>query len=192
MKNFKFNLFSKLFMFSTLIGTIIVIIFNYKESHFLTYCMALPIVLVPFLLKKTIFCLDDIDTLIYNIFTFFAYFLGCVVSLYNITWWYDLLMHFVSGFAMGHAAMFILRKLKMYDCKNNLFNFIYCLFFTIGAAGMWEIGEYVVDLIIGTNLQHNLDTGVVDTMQDLICGTISGFIFSLIYSLKINSKKSAK
>ena len=57
---------------------------------------------------------------------------------------------------------------------------------------MWEIGEYVVDLIIGTNLQHNLDTGVVDTMQDLICGTIvgGGFAFYIWLDLYYQKYKS--
>lgn len=192
MKKNKFNLLNKMLMLGIVLGTVLVIIFDYKSSHLLTYCMSIPLVVVPFIFEKTRFKLKDIDKLVYYVFIFFAYFFGCVISLYNVTWWYDLVMHFVSGFIMGYTGIFILRKLNMYSDKNILFNFIYCLFFTAGAAGIWEIFEYMADVIIGTNLQHHLETGVVDTMQDLICGTASGLIFSFLIIFKSKIKKSAK
>ena len=41
--------------------------------------------------------------------------------------------------------------------------------------------EFGMDSITGSNLQHNLDTGVADTMWDMIAAFVGGFISSLIY-----------
>lgn len=192
MKKKRVKLLNIFLMIGILLGTLLIAIFNYKPSYLLTYCMAIPIVVVPFILDKTTFKLGSFDKAVYYSFSFFAYFLGSVVGLYNLAWWYDLLMHFISGFVIGYAGIYILDRLGMYRSKNSAFNFIYCLFFAIGVAGLWEIIEFLVDVFIGTNLQHNLETGVVDTMQDIICGTTSGFIFSLFIAFKDKFKRSGK
>lgn len=184
MKEKYIKLFGNLFMVGILLGTLLVALFNYKDSYLLTYCMSIPVVIAPFILDKMIFKLSDFDKFVYYSFAFFAYFLGSVVSLYNLTWWYDLLMHFISGFVIGYAGILLLDSFGMYQSDNRMFNFIYCLFFAIGVAGLWEIVEFLPDILIGTNLQHNLETGVVDTMQDIICGTTSGIIFAFVIALK--------
>ena len=67
----------------------------------------------------------------------------------------------------------------MYQGKNNIFNFIFILSFSIAVAGIWEIAEFSMDRFTGSNLQHWLDTGVIDTMEDIICGTLGGLVFAL-------------
>lgn len=192
MKKKCIELLNNFLIIGILLGTVLVAAFDYKSSYLLTYCMAIPVVVVPFIFNKTIFKFGNFDKTIYYAFSFFAYFLGSVVGLYNLIWWYDVLMHFISGFVVGYAAIFILDKLGMYDSKNGAFNFIYSLFFAIGVAGIWEIIEFLIDVVLGTNLQHSLDTGVVDTMQDIICGTTGGLIFSLFITFKDKFKRSGK
>ena len=46
----------------------------------------------------------------------------------------------------------------------------------MAVAGLWELAEYAINLVTGRDVQHVLDTGVGDTMQDmLVCmiGTIA-------------------
>ena len=46
----------------------------------------------------------------------------------------------------------------------------------MAVAGLWELAEYGINLLTGRDVQHVLDTGVADTMQDmLVCmlGTIA-------------------
>ena len=46
----------------------------------------------------------------------------------------------------------------------------------MAVAGLWELAEYGINLVTGRDVQHVLDTGVGDTMQDmLVCmiGTIA-------------------
>ena len=41
-------------------------------------------------------------------------------------------------------------------------------FGSMAVAGLWEICEYGVHALTGRDVQHVLDTGVSDTMQDMI------------------------
>lgn len=176
--------FNSLLIIAILGGTLFTAIFAYLPTHLATYFASILVVLVPICLEKTLFKMSEVDRLVYYLFVFFGYFLGSVVNLYNTTEWYDVLMHFVSGFVIGYFAIFVLKKLNMYKENNRLFNFIFCLFFAIGAAGIWEIAEFVMDQLMGSNVQHHLDTGVVDTMEDLICGSLGGLIFSTCVAFK--------
>lgn len=46
------KLFGNLFMIGTVLGTLLMATFYYKSSYLLTYCMAIPLVVAPFILKK--------------------------------------------------------------------------------------------------------------------------------------------
>ena len=72
---------------------------NNNHSRTLTYIAIFPILLVPFIINKTKYKLNDFETMMYYIFIFLADFLGCVVNLYNTIYWYDLLVHSLSGIA---------------------------------------------------------------------------------------------
>ena len=45
-----------------------------------------------------------------------------------------------------------------------------------------------MDSVFNMNLQHYKDTGVLDTMEDIIACSIGGFLASIIYSKKFNDK----
>lgn len=46
----------------------------------------------------------------------------------------------------------------------------------------WEVIEYVGDLLFNMNSQHNLETGVHDTMQDIIAALTGGIITHILAS----------
>ena len=46
-------------------------------------------------------------------------------------------------------------------------------------AVAWELFEYFMDTYVGMNLQHTLDTGVTDTMQDMLVALLGGFLSSI-------------
>lgn len=184
MNNTKIKFLNILLIIGIFGGTLLTAIFNYLPSHLATYWASILVVLVPIILKLTIFKLDDVDCLVYYIFVFFSYFIGSVINLYNTTEYYDVIMHFLSGFVISYFAIVVLKRLNMYKAGNRLFNFIFCVFFAAGAACVWEIAEFSIDQLTASNLQHNLDTGVIDTMGDMICGTVGGIIFSTYMILK--------
>ena len=95
------KILNQLFIILLLLGTLLVAVFAYLPSHLLTYFAVIPLVIIPDMLDKMKLNLEEKDKTIYFAFVFFAYFLGSVVNLYNITWWYDILMHFISGIVAG-------------------------------------------------------------------------------------------
>ena len=95
-----YNLLNKLLLILMNIGTVIVAIFEFSNQDFsrlITFVAIFPVLLVPFLLNKTKFKLNEFEICMYYLFIFLAEFLGCVVNLYNIILWYDLFVHFLSG-----------------------------------------------------------------------------------------------
>ncbi len=158
-------------------------IFNYQSSRLVTYFAVIPLVIIPFIFDKIIYETTEKEKIIYYIFIFFAYFLGCVVNLYNKTEYYDLIMHGISGIYTCIMAFIMYDKFKI---KNSpLVKFIFCFGFVFLVAGLWEIGEFSSDYLFHTNLQHSIETGVVDTMSDMISATI-GAIIVYVMALKIN------
>ena len=56
----------------------------------------------------------------------------------------------------------------------------------ISSAGVWEIIEFLGDCILGTNAQLG---SLRDTMEDIICGTIGGGLFSLYVGWQLKRAK---
>ena len=124
--------------------------------------------------------------LIYIIFMFLVHFIGSVVYLYNYVWWYDLFAHFISGILTSILALVILKWLRMYDNKNKLFNLIFMLSFAMMVALLWEFCEYAIDNLMGANMQHAIDTGVNDTMED----TLIAFLGCILTMIKYGFERS--
>ena len=147
------------------------------------------IILVFFLPR--IFCkifkfkISDTLEFAYIIFMICAHFIGSIVNLYNNTWWYDLFMHFVSGIVTTILALVILKWFNMYKKEKKLFNVLYMIMFTLLVASLWEFLEFGADTFLNMNVQHNIDTGVKDTMEDMLIAFL-GCIVVVITYLKSN------
>lgn len=150
---------------------------NNNHSRTLTYIAIFPILLVPFIINKTKYKLNDFETMMYYIFIFLADFLGCVVNLYNTIYWYDLLVHFLSGIATFILGLIIYKHITK-EKKNKQLKIIFCLGTVAIIAIIWELFEYFIDTFIGMDLQHTLDTGVSDTMQDMLVALLGGLLLS--------------
>ena len=124
-------------------------------------------------------------------------FLGEHMKLYDTIWWWDVMLHIVSGVAFTMIGFMLVGKLS----KNSISPLLAALFaftfaVTIGVA--WEIYEFVMDSIRNTNMQRwvfmpipeNAEwlsstmamrgDGLVDTMKDLIVGMASALVTSVI------------
>jgi len=145
------------------------------------------VLLIPKILRK-IFKIRITDSmeLIYVIFMILAQFLGSVVNLYNndTTWWYDLFTHFLSGVLTTVLALVIMNWLGVYKDKNKWFNFIFMISFTLMIASLWEFLEFGTDNFLGMNVQHSLETGVRDTMEDMLVAFLGSIIVSVTYLLE--------
>ena len=146
--------------------------------------------ILPLLISKTKYKLDDKELCIFNIFIFLSHFSGSIINLFNHIYWYDTFIHFLSGFLTFYISYLILKKTDT-NINNPLILLIYYVGFSSLVAVGWEIIEYVGDVLFKTNFQHNIDTGVVDTMVDMIVaelGCLLGYLYIRITTKKQNKK----
>ncbi len=136
------------------------------------------------------FKITDNMEFVYVIFIILAHFVGSVVNLYNKVWWYDLFAHFLSGILTAILSLVIMNFLKVYNDKNKLFNVIFIISFTLMIASLWEFLEYGADTFLKMNVQHSIETGVSDTMEDMLVAFLGSIIVSILYI--IESKKTKK
>ncbi len=149
-------------------------------DRLLTY-IALPVVLLlPWLIGKLFKRKIDINgKMIYYTFIFVADFLGCVVNLYNTTQWFDLFAHFLSGVLSALVALIIMKNFHYKETR--LGTMVYVLAITALIALCWEIFEFGMDNLASMNLQHALETGVGDTMEDVIAAMVGSISFLIVY-----------
>ncbi len=119
--------------------------------------------------------------LVYVLFIILAQFLGSVVNLYNKVWWYDLFAHFLSGILTSVLSLVVLNWFGVYNRKNKWFNFLFIISFTLMIASIWEFMEFGTDTFFGMNVQHSIETGVRDTMEDMLVAFLGSLIVSISY-----------
>lgn len=145
------------------------------------------VLLVPKILAKINFQLTENEETLYYIFIFIAHFLGAVVNFYDKIWFFDLVSHTLSGIISFVFGLKIL-QLNNKEIKLNVFNIIFLLSFCFLISGGWEIIEFLGDKLFKSNFQH-AETGVVDTMEDMISALI-GYTTSLCIYFKYNYQKN--
>jgi hypothetical protein len=114
------------------------------------------------------------------LFVFLSLFLGSASDFYYTYWWWDIVLHTGSGFLLGivgFIALFVLNQTNRIPAGMRPgFLCFFAVTFAVFLGVIWEIFEFVVDRISPqTNMQSN-ETGVVDTMQDLIVDTFGAII----------------
>lgn len=157
--------------------------------------LLLALMCLPFLIK-TIFKISfsKVVTIVYYIFMFISGFLGIALSFYGKIKWWDMLAHFLMGACVAVFSIYIL-NFTIYRkdrSKHNLFfTAVFMISFSLAIGAMWEIWEFLVDAMLGTNCQRYMvgsemlvgQTALLDTMMDIIidlAGAVVGVIFVFI------------
>ena len=86
--------------------------------------------------------------------------------------------------------MYLLILFNKYDKNSIGFNVLYMFAITLMVAACWEIFEFTADSLLGGNAQRVIETGVKDTMKDMICA-LSGcalVVIDYIYEYLNKSK----
>lgn len=154
-----------------------------------TYVSLILVLLLPRILTKlTILKFTPNLEFIYLLFAILSDFFGAVLNLYNITHGYDSFAHFIFGAYSVVLAIMILLKFNKYEPKYILFTIfiIICISTTMSAS--WEFIEYALDKILKLNLQHSIDTGVNDTMKDMLIATFGCLLFCIYYYIDLKDK----
>ena len=154
--------------------------------------ITIPLVLLLPRIFKKIFKIKITDAmeLVYIIFIILAQFLGSVVNLYNTTWWYDLFAHFISGVLTSILALVVIDWIGVYNEKKKGFNFLFIICFTLMVASIWEFLEYGADTFLRMNVQHSIETGVSDTMEDMLIAFLGSIIVGVSYLIESKVQKN--
>ena len=117
-------------------------------------------------------------------FVFLSLYLGSARDFYYRFWWWDMVLHAGSGFLLGIVGFLTLFLLNQTDrIPRGITPAFLCFFgvtFAVFLGVLWEVFEFAVDRIAPSiNMQSN-ETGVVDTMHDLIVCIIGAVIVSLM------------
>ena len=122
-----------------------------------------------------------------------AQYFGMMFHFYERFSFFDLLLHFSSGFLLTMYGNYFCRFLvKKYSHPGipAVITVLFSVFFAVTGAVIWEIYEFLADRFLGMTSQG---IGVADTMEDLIAGSLSAVICGiLLFFLRSNTKTSDK
>ncbi|MDZ7744413.1 MAG: hypothetical protein U5K77_01485 [Candidatus Saccharibacteria bacterium] len=142
------------------------------------YMLTLILMLLPaFISSKISIKLPVEFDLILALFVYLSVFLGSVGGAYYQFWWWDAMLHISAGFILGFAG-FLALYLNMRQRKIRAGRWFIgiCIFlFAVALGAIWEIYEFVVDGLLGFNMQRDLD----DTMWDMIVNAVGALVVAV-------------
>ena len=127
--------------------------------------------------------LNDGIIFIWLIFIFLAHYMGVTCEFYNKWEGFDKVVHTFSGILTAYVGMLLLPKNKVW------FSILFIISFSAFCAFAWETFEFVCNILFGGDAQRVAETGVTDTMMDMIVAFIGSIAFCLGYFVK-NKVKS--
>ena len=151
--------------------------------------------------KRHNFIIPSKMMVLYTLFLYGAIFLGEVMAFYyNVPHW-DTFLHGLSGAMLGALGYTVISVLNRSDSVPVNLSPLFVAFFTFCFAmtmGMiWEIYEFSVDSLFGTNMQKFAfedgtgkigQAALMDTMKDLIVDTIGALTMSIIGYISLKHK----
>lgn len=142
--------------------------------------------------------------IVYMLFLFSAFFLGNVWNFYFHFLYFDDFLHIFSG-GMFSALGFVLLDILTGSEKKNVrlspfFDSFFAFCFSMMGGVVWEIYEFLVDGLLGTNMQRFMNVqdeafvgreALNDTMMDFIVSTIGALVVATMGYFYLR-KKSVK
>ena len=131
--------------------------------------------------------------LVTALFVFAALFLGTSLRFYDRYWWWDCGLHAASGFLLGFVGLvvlFLIDRSQLEPTRGRpalLAVFAFTFANTLGMA--WEIFEYAGDALIPSSNMQLRQTGVHDTMIDLIMNFIGATVVSILVYLQARGSR---
>ena len=166
------------------IGLILFLLRRNWENVFLTAIVILLTLVPAFLLRRYRVIVPPEFQLVAAAFVFLSLFLGSALDFYYRFWWWDLMLHTASGFLLGIIGFIALFVLNQTDSvrpgmKPGFISFFGVTFaVTLGVA--WEVFEFAVDSIWPALNMQSTETGVHDTMVDLIVDTVGAVVVAVM------------
>lgn len=158
---------------------------NILLSLIITFPCLFLLALVPEIIYKIFkYRMSDGFICFYLIFMILALEVGSLYNVYHVVWWYDLFTHFLSGIFMSLVGVIILEENKVSFKKHKLFYITFIICFSLAIAGIWEICEFSADSLVGSDTQFVKETGVSDTMEDMIIAFVGSILTAIYFYIK--------
>jgi len=161
-------------------GLVLFLLRRNWENVFLTSVVIL-ITLVPAFLTRRYRIVIPLEfELVAVAFVFLSLFLGSALDFYYHFWWWDIVLHAASGYLLGiigFVALFVLNQTdQIRPAMKPRFICFFGVTFAVTLGVAWEIFEFLADTIRPEWNMQTRETGVRDTMLDLIVDTAGAVV----------------
>ncbi|MDP4094437.1 MAG: hypothetical protein Q8920_13875 [Bacillota bacterium] len=140
---------------------------------------ALLITFVPDFVKKKLYLkLSVFIEIVLVLYIFAAIFLGETLLFFDKFFWWDIMLHSVSGLIFGYIGYkfaWLLTRNGKTGKLSPLFIVIFTFCFSVTIGTLWEIYEFIMDRTFGYRMQDDL----FDTMTDLIFDSSGSLLYSV-------------
>lgn len=166
------------------VGLVLFLLRRDWENVFLTSTVILLTLAPAFLGRRYRVVIPPEFQLISAAFVFLSLYLGSARDLYYKYWWWDVVLHTGSGFLLGIVGFVVLFLLNQTDrLPAGMRPSFVCFFgvtFAVTLGVLWEVFEYVVDELAPAINMQSRETGVADTMHDLIVDTLGAVVVAFM------------
>lgn len=196
------------FYFNLVIRIVLVFAFiiSFWEQNWLNAFLSLltfVLTFIPFIFQRKYKIEFPIEIqVVIILFIYAGVFLGGAREFDYRFWWWDYLLHAISGVGLGFAGFLLLYSLYK-SGKLNASPFLIAFFsfcFSLAIEALWEIFEFVMDSFFGLNMQKarnleemygffNTRLGVLDTMWDLILAAAGALVASVVGYIYLKKRK---
>ncbi len=115
------------------------------------------------------------------LYIYASMYMGEIYSFYHRFWWWDIMLHTLSGViigAIGFSLVYMLNEEERVAMElSPAFVAIFSFGFALSIGALWEIFEFLMDSLFGLNMQKS---GLVDTMWDLIVDALGALVISVL------------
>lgn len=160
--------------------------YNYSVNGALT--------IVTIFIPKALMKIFKIDATVFlkflvQFFIFISMFLGKVNGFYFKVPHWDTFLHVTSGFIIFLVAYIVFMIQNNYEVQNvnPILVVTYCVLFGIAMTAVWEMWEFAGDQLLGLDSQGR---SLMDTMKDIITGSIGPVLLAPILYSNLNGKKN--
>lgn len=148
------------------------------------------VISLPYLLEAgRRLAVPPVTKMIMMLFAFCGLFLGSTNGFYDNYFWWDLVLHTLSGPACGIIIYSIILRLREKpDGKSGLTHgmsllLVFCFIMTFGT--IWEIVEFTLDNTLGMHMQR---ASLLDTMTDILFNTLGATVFTLLVHFRLKGR----
>jgi VanZ family protein len=143
----------------------------------------------PDIIKKlTRYEVSDNLLAMYYGFVFLGLLLGTNLDFYNIFTYYDFFLHFLSGIILGILGFAILDNAQRHKAEKIGVGVTatFAFAFSMASGKVWEVYEFVIDIILGVNTQRWADAyGVPFVGQSALANTMWDVIFNMLGAILV-------